>query len=285
MHLHAVSLPLLLLLLACAAAVFLSMPLDGRPCILTFSWHLWRHSVLRHLFPSPLPNCCAVLCCAVLCREYYGLHHLEAVLLYQATKPHTAGPKVLCKDVHGPGCKFCKSCHLCRHGCHQTSSYSATLQMHAAPITTTCCCWQWDTAVTLRPLCCRLGQRQWRGGDAYAPAGCYLPASHWLLYCRVVLFGTRRCCLPTPCTAAAETCRQKTVCKKTFCPCSQSGGRGRGYWCGACLQLRIGENIEEVCDAVHGEEGGHMGRGRWGRAPAPASVRFNMRSEYQHACP
>ena len=50
--------------------------------------------------------------------------------------------------------------------------------------------------------------------------------------------------------------RQKTIDVKTWCPCSQNarvpfGGKGRGYWCGACLQIRMGQNINEVM-AVNG---------------------------------
>ena len=45
--------------------------------------------------------------------------------------------------------------------------------------------------------------------------------------------------------------RQKTVDPKTFCPCYYSkkrivGGKGRGFWCGSCLYIRMGENIHEV---------------------------------------
>lgn len=45
--------------------------------------------------------------------------------------------------------------------------------------------------------------------------------------------------------------RQKTVDQKTYCPCYNStkrivGGKGRGFWCGSCLFIRMGENIHEV---------------------------------------
>ena len=45
--------------------------------------------------------------------------------------------------------------------------------------------------------------------------------------------------------------RQKTVDQKTYCPCYNStkrvvGGKGRGFWCGSCLYIRMGENIHEV---------------------------------------
>ncbi|KAK9917271.1 hypothetical protein WJX75_002601 [Coccomyxa subellipsoidea] len=51
-------------------------------------------------------------------------------------------------------------------------------------------------------------------------------------------------------------CRQKTVEQKTWCPCENgiNGRRGtrRGIWCGNCLWLRMGQNLEEVlplCEA------------------------------------
>ncbi|KAF8070906.1 CDCA7L [Scenedesmus sp. PABB004] len=45
--------------------------------------------------------------------------------------------------------------------------------------------------------------------------------------------------------------RQKTIDVKTSCACAYGrvtpqAGRGRGHWCGACLQARMGENVEEV---------------------------------------
>lgn len=45
--------------------------------------------------------------------------------------------------------------------------------------------------------------------------------------------------------------RQKTIDPKTFCPCYYStkrivGGKGRGFWCGSCLYIRMGENLHEV---------------------------------------
>lgn len=52
---------------------------------------------------------------------------------------------------------------------------------------------------------------------------------------------------------AMLTChgRQKTIDEKTYCPCYNSakrivGGKGRGFWCGSCLYIRMGENIHEV---------------------------------------
>lgn len=46
-------------------------------------------------------------------------------------------------------------------------------------------------------------------------------------------------------------CRQKTIDPKTFCPCYYStkrivGGKGRGFWCGSCLYIRMGENLHEA---------------------------------------
>eukprot|EP00873_Tetraselmis_striata_P004696 jgi/Tetstr1/424960/TSEL_001495.t1 len=51
-------------------------------------------------------------------------------------------------------------------------------------------------------------------------------------------------------------CRQKTVEPKTYCKCAELrgrmvGGRSRGYWCGPCLEMRVGENIDEV---IHDED-------------------------------
>ena len=45
--------------------------------------------------------------------------------------------------------------------------------------------------------------------------------------------------------------RQKTVDVKTECPCyhtrgRMAGGRGRGFWCGTCLNIRMGQNLDEV---------------------------------------
>ena len=44
-------------------------------------------------------------------------------------------------------------------------------------------------------------------------------------------------------------CRQKSSDAKTTCQCATwakapEGGRGRGSWCGWCLEMRMGENIE-----------------------------------------
>lgn len=46
-------------------------------------------------------------------------------------------------------------------------------------------------------------------------------------------------------------CRQKTIDPKTSCACvnmrgSIVGGKARGHWCGSCLEMRMGENLEEV---------------------------------------
>ncbi|DBA80626.1 TPA: hypothetical protein ACH3X1_007876 [Trebouxia sp. C0004] len=56
-----------------------------------------------------------------------------------------------------------------------------------------------------------------------------------------------------PCRACTTChfCRQKTIDEKTYCPCYNStkrvvGGKGRGFWCGSCLYIRMGENIHEV---------------------------------------
>ena len=48
-------------------------------------------------------------------------------------------------------------------------------------------------------------------------------------------------------------CRQKTADRKTRCVCGEwrrapPGGRGRGNWCGHCLEMRMGENIAEALE-------------------------------------
>ena len=91
--------------------------------------------------------------------EYYTLEHYDR--LYgrrRAWARDARGSKVWCKDVHGPGCRECTSCHFCR---------------------------------------------------------------------------------------------QKTTDVKTRCQCGEwrkapPGGRGRGVWCGWCLEMRMGENIAEA---------------------------------------
>ena len=54
----------------------------------------------------------------------------------------------------------------------------------------------------------------------------------------------------TECTSC-HFCRQKTADIKTTCQCARwrktpPGGRGRGAWCGWCLEMRMGENIDEA---------------------------------------
>ena len=54
----------------------------------------------------------------------------------------------------------------------------------------------------------------------------------------------------TECTSC-HFCRQKSCDVKTTCQCATwakapEGGRGRGSWCGWCLEMRMGENIEEA---------------------------------------
>jgi hypothetical protein len=59
---------------------------------------------------------------------------------------------------------------------------------------------------------------------------------------------------PQPCPYGCKTChfcRQRTTEVKTVCSMCDGvnnfyGGPARGYWCGSCLWLRIGENIDEV---------------------------------------
>ena len=91
--------------------------------------------------------------------EYYTLEHYDR--LYgrrRAWARDGRGSKVWCKDVHGPGCRECTSCHFCRQ--------------KTADVKTRCQCGEWRS---------------------------------------------------TP-----------------------PGGRGRGAWCGWCLEMRMGENIEEA---------------------------------------
>lgn len=49
-------------------------------------------------------------------REFYCVDHLRRLVKFEARSPYRAGRKVLCKDVHGPGCTACKTCHFCRCG-------------------------------------------------------------------------------------------------------------------------------------------------------------------------
>lgn len=50
-------------------------------------------------------------------REYYTIEHLRRLVRWEARGAlSTQGRQVLCKDVHGPGCKACVSCHFCRWG-------------------------------------------------------------------------------------------------------------------------------------------------------------------------
>ncbi len=59
---------------------------------------------------------------------------------------------------------------------------------------------------------------------------------------------------PQPCQFGCKSChfcRQRTVQIKTVCSSCEGvnnvyGGPGRGYWCGSCLWLRMGENIDEL---------------------------------------
>jgi Zinc-finger domain of monoamine-oxidase A repressor R1 len=59
---------------------------------------------------------------------------------------------------------------------------------------------------------------------------------------------------PQPCPYHCKTChfcRQRTTEVKTVCSSCDGcnnffGGPARGYWCGSCLWLRVGENIDEV---------------------------------------
>ena len=59
---------------------------------------------------------------------------------------------------------------------------------------------------------------------------------------------------PKPCPYGCKSChfcRQRTTEIKTVCSVCEGvnnyyGGPARGYWCGSCLWLRMGENIDEV---------------------------------------
>jgi len=95
--------------------------------------------------------------------EYYTISHYDR--LYGSEAPwrrESRGSKVWCKDVHGPGCTECTSCHFCRQ----------------------------------------------------------------------------------------KTTDRKTTCQCGFWKRAPEGGRGRGVWCGWCLEMRMGENLDEaVSDA------------------------------------
>lgn len=59
---------------------------------------------------------------------------------------------------------------------------------------------------------------------------------------------------PQPCPFGCKSChfcRQRTTEIKTVCSLCEGvnnyfGGPARGYWCGSCLWLRVGENIDEI---------------------------------------
>ena len=91
--------------------------------------------------------------------EYYTMSHYDR--LYGSEAPwrrESRGSKVWCKDVHGPGCAECTSCHFCRQ----------------------------------------------------------------------------------------KTTDRKTTCQCGFWKRAPEGGRGRGVWCGWCLEMRMGENLDEA---------------------------------------
>lgn len=72
-------------------------------------------------------------------------------------------------------------------------------------------------------------------------SSCTLPGAAWqpqLLY---------KCCphdaATLPLRLVHAYCRQKVIGEKTYCPC----GDASGIWCGNCLDIRMGENLDEVC--------------------------------------
>ena len=43
------------------------------------------------------------------------MDHYQRLLQFEARNDYTGSKSdVYCKDVHGPGCKECKTCHFCR---------------------------------------------------------------------------------------------------------------------------------------------------------------------------
>ena len=92
-------------------------------------------------------------------REYYTMEHYNRLYGAETAWRRTSrGSKTWCKDVHGPGCRECTTCHFCRQ--------------KTTDVKTTCQCGFWSRA--------------------------------------------------------------------------PPGGRGRGVWCGWCLEMRMGENLEEA---------------------------------------
>ena len=92
-------------------------------------------------------------------REYYTMEHYNRLYGAETAWRRTSrGSKTWCKDVHGPGCRECTSCHFCRQ----------------------------------------------------------------------------------------KTTDAKTTCQCGFWSRAPAGGRGRGVWCGWCLEMRMGENLEEA---------------------------------------
>ncbi|CEF99415.1 Zinc-finger domain of monoamine-oxidase A repressor R1 [Ostreococcus tauri] len=92
-------------------------------------------------------------------REYYTMSHYDRLYGCAAAWRRTSrGSKTWCKDVHGPGCRECTSCHFCRQ----------------------------------------------------------------------------------------KTTDLKTTCQCGFWRKAPEGGRGRGVWCGWCLEMRMGENLDEA---------------------------------------
>ena len=92
-------------------------------------------------------------------REYYTMEHYNRLYGAETAWRRTSrGSKTWCKDVHGPGCRECTTCHFCRQ----------------------------------------------------------------------------------------KTTDAKTTCQCGFWSRAPPGGRGRGVWCGWCLEMRMGENLEEA---------------------------------------
>ena len=81
--------------------------------------------------------------------------------------------------------------------------------------------------------------------EARTPWGRERRASRRKVYCKDV--HQQPCAACTTC----HFCRQKTVDRKTWCPCALQkgrlvGGKSRGALCGSCLEMRFGENLDEA---------------------------------------
>ena len=81
----------------------------------------WAACMLRSGFtPRLLCTVCtttfaSLASCLIVWRsESYGVEHVLRAVMFLGETEYNSNEKVLCKDVHGAGCKDCKSCHFCR---------------------------------------------------------------------------------------------------------------------------------------------------------------------------